>query len=212
MPDDALPHGALSGPHAHLCVDMQRMFAEDTDWHTPWMARTLPNVRRIVEAEPSATIFTRFIPARHPGEGRGTWRRYYERWAGMTLDALGPERVDLVPELAGFAPPAEIVDKRVYSPWIDTDLDARLRARGVETLVVTGGETDVCVLATVLGAVDQGYRVVIATDALCSSCDEAHDALLTLYHRRYGQQVETATTEAILRALEAARRDPRAVA
>jgi nicotinamidase-related amidase len=63
---------------------------------------------------------------------------------------------------------------------------------------VSGGETDVCVLATVLGAVDRGYRVVVATDALCSSSDETHDAMMTLYHNRYGQQVETVTTDIIL--------------
>ena len=39
----------------------------------------------------------------------------------------------------------------------------------VDTLVISGSETDVCVLSTVLGAVDRGYRVVIAIDALCSS-------------------------------------------
>ncbi|MGT2478761.1 cysteine hydrolase family protein (plasmid) [Methylobacterium oryzae CBMB20] len=65
--------------------------------------------------------------------------------------------------------------------------------------MVTGGETDVCVLGTVLGAVDLGYRVIIVTDGLCSSSDEAHDAMLTLYHGRYGQQVETVTTDTLLR-------------
>ena len=38
----------------------------------------------------------------------------------------------------------------------------------VDTLVVTGGETDICVLATVLGAVDRGFRVVLVSDAICS--------------------------------------------
>ena len=31
-------------------------------------------------------MFTRFIPARRPGEGEGIWRRYYERWASMTIE------------------------------------------------------------------------------------------------------------------------------
>ena len=66
-------------------------------------------------------------------------------------------------------------------------------------MVISGGETDVCVLATVLGAIDRGYRVVIVADALCSSSDAIHDAALNLYTRRYGQQVETVTTEALLR-------------
>ena len=38
--------------------------------------------------------------------------------------------------------------------------------------IVSGSETDVCVLATVLDAVDMGYRVIIARDAVCSSSDE----------------------------------------
>jgi nicotinamidase-related amidase len=77
-------------------------------------------------------------------------------------------------------------------------LDQLLRARGIDSLVVTGAETDVCVLATVLGAVDRGYRVVIPTDALCSSSDHTHDAMLTLYRERYGQQVEAVTADQLL--------------
>jgi nicotinamidase-related amidase len=56
----------------------------------------------------------------------------------------------------------------------------------------------VCVLATVLGAIDYGYRVFLVTDALCSSSDATHDALLTLYHQRFAQQVETVETETVL--------------
>jgi nicotinamidase-related amidase len=48
--------------------------------------------------------------------------------------------------------------------------------------------------------VDRGYRVVVASDAICSSANETHDASLQLYHGRYGQQVEIATTEEILAA------------
>lgn len=197
--DDELRFGPLGESCAHLCVDMQRMFAEHTDWCTPWMPRVLPKVCKIVAAHPRQTVFTRFIPADKAGDGEGTWRRYYERWASMTIEQLGREQIDLVPELAPFVPPAEIVDKHVYSPWLETDLHRRLQAREADTLVVTGGETDVCVLGTVLGAVDLGYRVIIVTDGLCSSSDEAHDAMLTLYHGRYGQQVETVTTDTLLR-------------
>lgn len=62
------------------------------------------------------------------------------------------------------------------------------------------GETDICVLATVMSAIDRGYRVIIAVDALCSSSDGAHDASMRVYLTRYGQQVETATADVILEA------------
>lgn len=193
-----LRFGGLAETTAHLCVDMQRIFAEDTDWHTPWMDRVLPNVVAIAERNPERAVFTRFIPLREPGDGQGTWRRYYERWPRMTLTALPPGLIDLVPELQVFTPPAWVIDKRLYSPWTITDLHPRLRQAGIDTLVITGGETEVCVMATMIGAIDLGYRVVLATDALCSSADETHDAMLRVYDSRFGMQVETAETEEIL--------------
>lgn len=184
----------------HLCVDMQRLFAEDTDWRTPWMKRVLPRVEEIAGAHTERTVFTRFIPVQSAAEATGRWRQYWERWRNMTLDCLPEEMVDLVPSLAHLVPPARVVDKRLYSPWIETPLRALLREHNVQTLVITGAETDVCVLATVLGAVDLGFRIVVITDAVCSSSDQTHDALMTLYHQRYSQQVETATTAEALAA------------
>ena len=61
-----------------------------------------------------------------------------------------------------------------------------------------GTETDVCVLATVLDAVDIGYRVIVVRDSICSSSDEGHDMLMRLYHTRYTAQIETANAEVIL--------------
>jgi nicotinamidase-related amidase len=116
----------------------------------------------------------------------------------MTLENLGKEMVDLIPSLAIYAPPARIIDKSVNSPWLDGALEVELQQRGADSLIITGGETDVCVLATVLRAIDRGYRIVIATDALCSSSDETHEALLKVYAQRYGQQIETATSAQIL--------------
>ena len=60
------------------------------------------------------------------------------------------------------------------------------------------GASDVCVLATVLSAVDIGYRVIVVRDAVCSSSDEGHDMLVRLYHTRFSEQIETADAETIL--------------
>jgi nicotinamidase-related amidase len=192
--------GPIGESAVHLCVDMQRMFAEDTPWKTPWMMRILPQVVRLVELRPADSVFTRFIPLRDPNEAVGTWRRYYERWPAMTLQALEPTLLDLVDPLSTFAPPALVIDKRVFSPWFTGDLQAQLRRLGKDTVVVSGAETDVCVAATVLGAVDLGYRVIIATDAVCSSADATHDAMIDIYHDRFGMQIEAAETAEIIQA------------
>jgi nicotinamidase-related amidase len=195
---DGLRFGPLGASAVHLCVDMQRLFSEVTLWETPWMTRVVPEVVRLAEAWPRNLIFTRFIPLSSAREGQGTWQRYYERWAPMTLVALDLSLLDLVQPLARFAPPAPVVDKRRYSPWADTELHSLLRSVQTDTLVITGAETDVCVLSTVLGAIDLGYRVIVATNAVCSSADETHDASMTIYHSRFGMQVETAEVDEIL--------------
>lgn len=194
----SLRFGPLSERTVHLCVDMQNLFAEATPWHTPWMARVLPVVEEIARRHARQTVFTRFIPARSPEATAGAWRRYYRRWEDMTLERIDPELVELVPPLARLVPPAVVIDKQVYSPFLGSGLARLLRERRADGLVITGAETDVCVLAAVIGAVDLGMRVVLATDAICSSSDTTHDALLTLYHQRFSEQVETADCETIL--------------
>jgi nicotinamidase-related amidase len=196
--DSNLSNGPLGVNAVHICVDMQRLFAECTEWQMPWLRQVLPRIVEIVELNPTRTLFTRFLPARKAGHGVGMWRKYYERWRSMTMEELGPDMVALVPELAAYVPPAKVFDKYVYSPWLGSNLHETLREAEVDTVVITGGETDVCVLATALGAIDWGFRTVLVTDALCSSSDATHDALMTFYQGRLNQQLETATTEDIL--------------
>jgi nicotinamidase-related amidase len=199
-PTRQLPYGPLTECTAHLCIDMQTLFAERTDWHLPWLERVLPVVVRIARAQPKRTVFTRFVPPEKPEDMTGTWRRYYEHWRKMTRKELDPALIELVPALARLVPPATVIDKRHYSPFTEPHLLKLLRERNVDAIVITGAETDVCVLATVIGAVDLGFRVVLARDALCSASDRTHDALLTLYTERFGQQIEVAPAEVILAA------------
>jgi nicotinamidase-related amidase len=178
---------------------MQRMFSEGTDWRC-LLAGVLPNIIAITGARPKKAISTRFIPARRPGEGEGMWKHYYKQWASMTIDELRPEMVDLVSDLAHFVAPARAFDKHVYSPWTGTDLHLQLRRAGIWTVTATREETDVCVLATMLGAIERGLRVILVTDALCTSADETRDAMMNFYLNRFGEQVECVTTAILLEA------------
>jgi nicotinamidase-related amidase len=121
----------------------------------------------------------------------GMWQRYYGRWNEATRQHLDPELLELMPSLARFSPPPTVIDKTRYSAFAGGPLQA-------DGLILTGSETDVYVLATALGAVDLGYRIILVRDALCSSSDEGHDALMKLYHQRFSEQIETADMETIL--------------
>jgi nicotinamidase-related amidase len=183
---------------AHLCIDMQRMFNEETAWNVPWMASVSDQVEELAERFTAETVFTRFVPPPNASQMPGAWKTYYEKWKQMTLDHMPDELVDLVPRLQRFVPPARVFDKRTYSPWIDGHLHHAFSRDGVDTLVITGGETDVCVLATVLGAIDLGYRIIIPRDAVCSGADTTHDSTLELLEKRFSVQIEVASTEELL--------------
>ncbi|MBP1884337.1 cysteine hydrolase family protein [Sinorhizobium mexicanum] len=186
------------GNWRHLCVDMQKMFAEDTPWHVAWMEKVSPEVVEVASRHPQQTIFTRFIPPRTAAGMPGAWAAYYTKWWMMTGEHLPPDMIELIEPLAALVPPAEIHDKRTYSPWFDGTLHAKLQRDRVSTLAISGGETDVCVLAATLGAIDLGYRVILLTDAVCSSADDSHDASLELLGERFSAQLQLVMTETFL--------------
>ena len=174
----------------HLSVDMQNIFARGGVWETPWMERVLPVIVEIAGRYTTRTVFTRFITPMNGTDRPGRWRRYFGKWHRATRTELPSSELELVPALQRFVPPARVLDKPAYSAFSESPLAEFLLQKNVSTLVVTGAETDVCVLASVLDAVDLGFRVVLVEDAVCSSSDAGHDALMTLYRTRYSEQIE----------------------
>src|SRR5882724_2359013 len=174
----------------HLCIDMQIIFSKGGLWETPWMERVLPTIVTLTAWKPERTIFTRFITPETPDKRPGRRQKYFRRWAQATREHLPHHQLELVSELGRFAPPALIVDKPGYSAFSAPRLHTLLTERHIGTVVLSGTETDVCILATALSAVDLGFRVVIVEDALCSSLDAGHDALMTLYRNRFSEQIE----------------------
>ena len=177
----------------HLSVDMQNIFARGGIWETPWMERVLPAIVAIAELNPPRAVFTRFVTPLNAEDRPGRWQRYFTRWDCAIRSRLPSAQLEIVAPLCRLIPPATVIDKPAYSAFAESGLTAFLRDRNVETLIITGSETDVCVLATVLDAVDLGYRVIVVEDALCSSFDQGHDALMTLYRNRFSEQIELMT-------------------
>ncbi|MDA9496845.1 cysteine hydrolase family protein [Bradyrhizobium sp. CCBAU 11357] len=194
MRDSTSDVADISGA-VHLCIDMQNIFAPDGLWATPWMERVLPTVVSVVSRHAERTIFTRFITPEDPEDRPGQWQSYFRRWRQATRRHLPSSALQVVPALARFVPPAAVIDKPAYSAFSNPGLASLLVEKNVGTVVISGAETDVCVLSTVLSAVDLGFRIVIIEDALCSSSDVGHDALMTMYRTRFHGQVDLVTAE-----------------
>ena len=83
-------------------------------------------------------------------------------WQAEIAPAVAPKPGDLV------------IEKQTYSPFVATDIDAQLRARGITTLYVTGLHTDCCARHTSGVAFQRGFDLVWVTDALQAFTEEAH--------------------------------------
>ena len=191
-----LRYGALPRSTVHLCIDMQRMFAEDSPWASGAVAAALPAVREICRYRSASTIFTRFICPADAGAVKGQWTRFYD--ACPQILRLDPRLFDIVPGLQEFAGTGAVYSRLVFSAFQDGALRDMLHRRSADTLVFSGVETDVCVLATVLGAIDDGYRVVIVEEAVASSNERGHRAALAGVLPRFDQQIEVVGVEDVL--------------
>jgi nicotinamidase-related amidase len=120
----------------------------------------------------------------------------------LTGEQHDPTLHDLVQPLKAIARPEQIFDKPGYSIFSNKDLHGQLRQKGVRNLIFSGVETDVCVYSSALQAVDLGYRVVIATDAVASTEGAAHRAILDCLAPRLPEQILLFPTATILSATD----------
>jgi nicotinamidase-related amidase len=104
----------------------------------------------------------------------------------------GHPSADTVPELAPRADEL-VVRKHWYDAFAGTVLDGALRARGVTSLVITGTMTDICVLATVIGAFNREYRITVVEDGVATLWPEIQRATLDIIGRAYGRIVAAKT-------------------
>lgn len=103
----------------------------------------------------------------------------------------GSRWVELDPRL-GRRPEEPILKKHFASAFFGTDLAARLRALAADTLIVTGYSTSGCVRATVVDALQNGFRAIIPLEAVADRAEAPHAANLFDMDAKYGDVVPVA--------------------
>jgi nicotinamidase-related amidase len=94
---------------------------------------------------------------------------------------------DPIPELDPH-PDDYYIPKYRWSAFHQTYLDLALRSRGIDTIIISGGSTDVGVTSTVYSGRDFDYNMIIVRDACGTSHDQrAHDTLMDLIFPRMGR-------------------------
>jgi len=91
-----------------------------------------------------------------------------------------------------------IVRKVRVGAFSTTDLDAQLRERGVDTLILAGISTSGVVLSTVRDASDRDYRVLVLEDATADREDDIHSFLIERIFPRQAEVITVADLDALL--------------
>jgi nicotinamidase-related amidase len=113
----------------------------------------------------------------------------------------GKSSAEVIPELEP-GPNDYYLPKHRWSAFFQTYLDLALRARKIDTVIVSGGSTDVGVASTVFAGKDMDYNFIVVRDACATNHDQrAHDVLMDLIFPRMSR---VRTTAEVVRIIEEA--------
>ncbi len=187
------------GRTALLVVDMQRGFVLPGEaMEVPTAREAVPQIRALVDlfrARRLPVVFTEFVYSEsapllvgelhpeHKPAPRGAKTGFGLPSSSCLEGTPSAETIDELRPLPGEL----VVRKRWYDGFAGTPLDGALRARGITSLVVTGTMTDICVLATVIGAFTREYRVTVVEDGVATLWPETQRAVLDIIGRAYGR-------------------------
>jgi ureidoacrylate peracid hydrolase len=201
-----------AGRTALVVVDMQNYFcAEGFPAEVPLSRAIVPNINRLAKAVRAQGGTMVWIQTTSAGA--------LEHWSNHHKYMLTPERVQrrlagldeastgflLYPTLEPL--PTDLRVKKIkYSALIpgSSELDAQLRSRGIDTVLIAGTATNVCCESTARDAMLLDYRVVMLSDGNATWTDEEHAATLNNFQIFFGDVMST--DEAIARLIPAAQR------
>lgn len=195
----------LDGHPALVVIDMQNGFCKPDGFmdkigldYRPSAAVIEPVARLvgIVRTAGLPVFFTRY------------WLKPDYSDAGLLLELLPAARDnggmvretwdgDLVQELTP-QPGDEVLDKTRHSAFYETDFDDRLKRLGIDTLVICGVTTNVCVEATARDGFARDYQIVLVSDASAAVTPEMHTGTLTTIEYCMGEVATVDDVEAAL--------------
>jgi len=139
----------------------------------------IPNMQRLLEGARKVGMTTFYPSGAHADDGSDTVLRLTDTDMDLGVGGgadkpikprftKGSKAAEIAPEIAPIATDV-VIPKRRWNSFHQTDLDLQLRARGIDTIIICGGSTDVGIASTLFGARDLDYGIVVASDACYST-------------------------------------------
>jgi len=172
-----------------LIVDMQKEFVQGK------RKEIIPNVIRLRELAQKCNMPVIFVQEIHRASGIDFG---VELYFAPLHTREGTEGAKFLPELEPSPSDFVINYKRRYSAFFQTDLDLLLRSLKVETIIMAGVATDVCILATVFDAHARDYFVVVVKDCVSGLTLKGHEGALHIVETSLGKVVTLTELEKAL--------------
>jgi ureidoacrylate peracid hydrolase len=200
---------------ALVVIDMQNAFMDDAVGHAvcPAAIDVVPAINRLAAAVRQAGGAVFWIKTTHDERSLREWSISYEMsspvWRQKRIAALtaGSHGHQLWPQL-DIKPADEIVEKYRFSGFLPgtSELPDRLRARGFDTVLITGTVTNVCCESSARDAMMTNFKTIMVSDGNAAMTQGEHDAALTAFYNIFGDVMDT---DMVIAAL-ARRRAPKA--
>ncbi len=180
---------------ALVVVDMQNAFMLPGVAHAlcPMAEKIVPNINRLAQAvrETGGTVV--WIKTTFKEDALQSWSTYFEmvspqhgakRVEALTAGSKGHQLWDSLEVRAQDL----IVEKNRFSAFIQgsSDLAEILRARGLDTILVTGTVTNVCCESTARDAMMLNFKTVMVSDGNAAVTDADHNASLCAFYLTFG--------------------------
>jgi len=168
-----------------------------------FLASTIFNIKRLVEAFRKAgrpvIYLAHVVRSDYSDAAFPYWR--HPRPSGSQSIIEGTWGAQIVDELV-TKKDEHLVIKKGFGGFSNTPLDTILRNLGINTCVVTGVTTCVCVSTTIRGGVDHNYRMIIVSDATAEIQRELHEAELKILTRSFADPKTTDEVIDMLRGMK----------
>jgi len=148
-------------PDAVLVLDMLRGFLEEGyPLYIGKEARsTIPNIQGLLEHELARGSKVFFICDNHDPDDLE-----FKMFPPHCI--AGSAETEVIPELANY--PGEIIPKKRYSAFFNTNLEEKLKQLKPDKLIVCGVLTDICVMHTIADARNRDYTVEVPVDCVAA--------------------------------------------
>ncbi len=175
---------------ALLVIDMLNDFVlPGAPLEVPETRNVIKNIRREIDAARAAGRPVIYVCDKHTPDDKE-----FRTFGWPAHGVRGTKGAEVVEELKP-RPGDVVVHKTTYSSFLGTDLESILRARGIDSVRLTGCVTHICILFTAYESVLRDYAVTVVRNGVAGITKEDHDAALRIMQNVMKAEIVEAAAE-----------------